>query len=223
MNTLLKTFQFGRLYAIAFLLVFSLSSNAQETQGLEDPIGDEKAQQALKDAGAQGTGISLKLGSTRIKLGSNEIISKAQDISGVQGIIFDSSGFGFKISLSGDYFFAYDKSDLLPAARESLTKIYTLIEEYEATALMIVGHTDAHGSDEYNQTLSVKRANSTRQWFIDAGLQSSIIQTQGRGEREPTAPNTLEDGSDNPDGRAKNRRVDLDVTTRKKVNSVPVQ
>ncbi len=202
---------------------FSVSLYAQEQVDLEDPIGDEKAVEALKKAGSQGTGIKIKPSSVGLKLSSSKIVNEVKDISGVQDVIFDSTGFGFKISLSGDFFFAYDKYDLLPEAVKSLEQIYGLVEEYEAKNLMLIGHTDAHGSDEYNQTLSENRANSVKQWFIGKGVSENIITTEGRGEREPVEPNTKADGSDNPEGRAKNRRVDLEVTTNKKVNHVPVQ
>jgi OOP family OmpA-OmpF porin len=75
---------------------------------------------------------------------------------------------------------------------------------------MIVGHTDSIGSDEYNQRLSERRAQAVKQYLVSKGIAASRLSTEGQGEREPIAPNT-EDGKDNPEGRAMNRRAELKV------------
>ncbi len=75
---------------------------------------------------------------------------------------------------------------------------------------MISGHTDSKGSEEYNQKLSEKRAESVKKWLIEnAGVNPKIIEISGYGESRPVAPNTNPDGSDNPEGRQKNRRVEI--------------
>ncbi len=63
----------------------------------------------------------------------------------------------------------------------------------------------------YNQDLSLRRAESTRRWLVEKGGSSAEYIVEGRGESEPVADNTKADGSDNPKGRAKNRRVDIIV------------
>jgi outer membrane protein OmpA-like peptidoglycan-associated protein len=74
----------------------------------------------------------------------------------------------------------------------------------------IEGHTDAKGSDAYNQKLSERRAQSVRQWLVQKeGVDGSKMAPQGFGARKPVAPNNKPDGSDDPEGRQKNRRVEI--------------
>jgi len=74
----------------------------------------------------------------------------------------------------------------------------------------ILGYTDGKGSTAYNQGLSERRAQSVKRWFVDKdGLRQVDFATQGFGALHPVAPNTKPDGSDNPLGRKKNRRVEI--------------
>jgi OmpA-OmpF porin, OOP family len=75
------------------------------------------------------------------------------------------------------------------------------------------GHTDAKGTDAYNQTLSEKRAQTVKDWLVAHGALPATTPIQGWGKRKPIAPNTKPDGSDDPAGRQKNRRVEVVVDT----------
>ena len=78
------------------------------------------------------------------------------------------------------------------------------------TNVRIEGHTDSIGTDDYNQALSERRAASVRDWLSEhGGLTDAAFTTAGFGSSNPVAPNTNEDGSDNPFGRQQNRRVDI--------------
>jgi outer membrane protein OmpA-like peptidoglycan-associated protein len=78
----------------------------------------------------------------------------------------------------------------------------------------IEGHTDGKGSDAYNQPLSEKRAQAVREWLVkNGGATATKITTKGWGKSKPIVPNTLPNGSDDPDGRKKNRRVEITVRT----------
>ena len=78
--------------------------------------------------------------------------------------------------------------------------------------VIIRGYTDSKGTDEYNNRLSQRRAESVRDKLIEFGLESGrVLKTEGMGERNPIAPNTNKDGSDNPAGRALNRRIELEL------------
>lgn len=79
-------------------------------------------------------------------------------------------------------------------------------------AVAIEGHTDARGADAYNQTLSEQRAASVKEWLVANGkVNGATIATRGWGKAKPVAPNNLADGSDSPEGRARNRRVQVTV------------
>lgn len=80
--------------------------------------------------------------------------------------------------------------------------------------LSVEGHTDAVGSEAYNQALSQQRAENVASALIVAGVDSRRVTSKGFGERYPLAPNTSPDGRDNPQGRQKNRRVEVVVENR---------
>ena len=72
-------------------------------------------------------------------------------------------------------------------------------------------HTDSKGSTEYNQKLSQKRAESVVNYLVAKGIPEQNLKPQGYGETVPVAPNKNKDGTDNPEGRAKNRRTDFKI------------
>lgn len=113
-----------------------------------------------------------------------------------------------QIELSSDVLFDFDKSDLRAVAIPSLLKVVTVMQSYPAYLCTIGGHTDGKGGKEYNQKLSERRANSVKTWLTGHGAPNQM-NTQGFGDTKPMAPNTKPDGSDDPDGRQKNRRVEI--------------
>jgi len=115
------------------------------------------------------------------------------------------------ISLAADATFDFDKSDLKPAAQQSLAQLASDMSQLNVNSVDIVGHTDSIGSEAYNQALSERRAQSAADFMVAQGVNSGLITTRGMGELQPIAPNTNADGSDNPAGRAQNRRVDIAV------------
>ncbi len=75
--------------------------------------------------------------------------------------------------------------------------------------LKISGHTDALGTEDYNETLSAERAVSVRDFLIRCGVEATQIVTVGQGQTQPRRPNFTESGEDNPDGRRANRRSEI--------------
>ena len=75
----------------------------------------------------------------------------------------------------------------------------------------LTSHTDSKGSDEYNLRLSHERAQKAREYILLKGVNTNRITAKGLGETSPVAPNTNPDGSDNPTGRAKNRRTEFKI------------
>ena len=119
-----------------------------------------------------------------------------------------------RIELPGDVLFDFDRTNLKPAAEETLRKLAAVIRSKSKGSVLVNGYTDSKGSDPYNQKLSEGRANSVKQWLTtQGGISGGALQTRGFGKANPVAPNTKPDGSDNPDGRAKNRRVEVVIPT----------
>jgi OOP family OmpA-OmpF porin len=115
------------------------------------------------------------------------------------------------ITLEADVFFEFDEADLLPEAEDLLGEVVDEIAEAGVTELRIGGHTDSVGTDAYNQDLSERRAESVEAFLSDR-LDGVAFTTEGFAAREPVAANETEDGEDDPEGRALNRRVELRYT-----------
>jgi outer membrane protein OmpA-like peptidoglycan-associated protein len=116
------------------------------------------------------------------------------------------------IDLSADILFDFNKSTIRPDAIPTLQKLALLIKESGSGIVQLNGHTDSIASDEYNMVLSEQRAASVKQWLSSkGGIDAKRLQTKGYGESQPVAPNTNPDGSDNPEGRQRNRRVEIRI------------
>jgi outer membrane protein OmpA-like peptidoglycan-associated protein len=113
-----------------------------------------------------------------------------------------------QIDLASDVMFDFNKADLRPTAIPSLQKVVTVMRSYPAYPCTIGGHTDGKGDKAYNQKLSERRADSVKTWLVAHGA-SNPITTRGFGDTKPIAPNKKPDGSDDPEGRQKNRRVEI--------------
>jgi outer membrane protein OmpA-like peptidoglycan-associated protein len=112
-----------------------------------------------------------------------------------------------RIEMSADILFDFDKAVIKPQAEAALTNAAALILN---RSVRVEGHTDSKGSDAYNQKLSLQRAEAVRTWLAQkGGVDRARITAAGLGARNPVAPNTAADGSDNPEGRQRNRRVEL--------------
>jgi outer membrane protein OmpA-like peptidoglycan-associated protein len=109
---------------------------------------------------------------------------------------------GLVITLS-DVFFETGRDDLKSGARPTLDKLNTLLQEYPTRRVQIEGFTDNVGSDDYNQGLSERRANSVRDALTSMGISSDRILTRGLGKSSPVA------GNDTSAGRQQNRRVEV--------------
>jgi outer membrane protein OmpA-like peptidoglycan-associated protein len=140
--------------------------------------------------------VDLKATSAQIKAAGAEIKETAAEI---------------KISLQGEILFDFDKSNLRPAAESNLAQVAKIIGSYPKAQVLIEGYTDAKGSESYNAKLSDRRAISVKNWFAQHGISAAAMQTHGWGAAKPVAPNTKPDGSDDPDGRQKNRRVEITI------------
>jgi photosystem I P700 chlorophyll a apoprotein A2 len=115
-----------------------------------------------------------------------------------------------KIDLAADVLFDFDKADLRPEARPALEKVAAVLKAYPKATVAIDGHTDSKGGDQYNQGLAERRADSVRRWLANERLDVRMT-ARGWGKTRPVAPNVKPDGSDDPAGRQKNRRVEITV------------
>ncbi|MBD9537529.1 OmpA family protein [Stenotrophomonas sp. STM01] len=118
---------------------------------------------------------------------------------------------GFVITLNDQVLFDFDKADIRPDAGKVLDTLATALGTVQASSLEVRGHTDAKGSDDYNQDLSERRARSVVAALQQRGAAAGAS-AHGYGETQPVAPNEI-NGKDNPGGRQLNRRVEIFVRT----------
>ena len=132
---------------------------------------------------------------------------QAQELEGELGQGADVSrvGEGIAVTFASGILFNTASWDVLPAGRENLRQLAQSLQRYPGTEVLIVGHTDNVGTDEYNMGLSQRRAESAKSYLVSQGIQPGRIRTAGRGETEPVADNTTEAG------RQSNRRVEVAI------------
>jgi outer membrane protein OmpA-like peptidoglycan-associated protein len=138
-----------------------------------------------------------------------DLVHRIESIGGaVQDLQVKETETEIHVELAADVLFEFDKADLRPAAEETLEKAGEYIRRSKS-AVRVEGHTDAKGSDSYNERLSKRRAESVRTWFRKNGFADRSFVVKGWGAEKPVAPNTTPDGKDDPEGRQKNRRVEI--------------
>jgi outer membrane protein OmpA-like peptidoglycan-associated protein len=147
-----------------------------------------------------------------LRLAVIDMAGKPVETAGkVQALNVKETATEIRIELAADVLFDVDKADIRRDAASALHQVADIIRDKgQGRAVRVEGHTDGKGSDAYNQKLSERRALSVKQWLAQKeGLDGSHMATQGFGARKPVAPNMKPDGSDDPDGRQKNRRVEI--------------
>jgi len=130
---------------------------------------------------------------------------------GIQAIHTQEDKCARHFLVGADALFAFDQATLTPDAEETLKALVPLLAKAGKHPAKVEGHTDAKGTDAYNQTLSEKRAATVRDWLAAHGALPPATPTKGWGKRQPVAPNAKPDGADDPAGRQKNRRVEVVV------------
>lgn len=112
-------------------------------------------------------------------------------------------GEGIIVKFDSGILFDVNKSDLKAAAMSNIQNLAKSLKDNPETNVLIIGHTDNTGSDDYNAKLSERRAEAVKTFAMNQGVAGSRLNTQGKGENEPIADNSTEDG------RSKNRRVEI--------------
>jgi OOP family OmpA-OmpF porin len=115
-----------------------------------------------------------------------------------------------KVTYAADAFFDFDKAVVKPAGKAKLDDLISKVKGINLEVIIAVGHTDSVGSDAYNQKLSVRRAEAVKAYLVSKGIEKNRIYTEGKGEKQPVASNKT------AEGRAKNRRVEIEVVGTRK-------
>ena len=178
---------------------------------------------AISQTAVEGLVLNLS-GETRdLVFTTKDLVFEVEDLGGgvqsleaaVSDLVVKESETEIRIELAADVLFDFDSADLRAEAEQALRNVADIIRQQQGAAVRIEGHTDAKGSESYNQKLSRRRAESVRDWLTATeGLSDTAFKTTGFGESQPAAPNEMPDGTDDPEGRQKNRRVEIVVEKR---------
>jgi len=129
----------------------------------------------------------------------------------LKGARVERIGEGIKITFQSGILFDVNKSDLGPTSRENLASLAKILNKYADTNILIEGHTDSTGTDEYNMSLSRDRAQSVGSYMATLQVSAARCATQGYGETQPVANN------DTDEGRQQNRRVEVAIMANDKL------
>jgi OmpA-OmpF porin, OOP family len=110
-----------------------------------------------------------------------------------------------KVTFAADVLFDFDKAVIKPDGRSKLDDLANKMRSINLEVVIAIGHADSVGSDAYNQSLSVRRAEAVKAYLVSKGLEGNRVYTEGKGEKQPVADNKTSDG------RAKNRRTEIEV------------
>jgi outer membrane protein OmpA-like peptidoglycan-associated protein len=132
----------------------------------------------------------------------------------IEGAKVERVGEGIKITFSSGILFDVDKSDLKGQYKSELADLSRILNKYEDTNILLVGHTDSTGAEEYNLALSKRRADSVASYLVTQNVNSARFSSEGYGESQPVASN------DTAAGRAQNRRVEVAIWANEKLKKV---
>jgi len=110
-----------------------------------------------------------------------------------------------KVTVKNDVLFDFNSAGLRSASRTSLRDMADVFQKYPDTTIRVEGFTDSVGSDSYNQRLSIRRSEAVKSYLVSKGVEKNRVYTEGKGEKQPVADNKT------AEGRAKNRRVEIEV------------
>ena len=132
----------------------------------------------------------------------------------LEGANVERVGEGIKITFDSGLMFGVDKSELSEASKQNLIELAETLKKYEETNILVEGHTDDTGSDNYNMDLSRRRAYSVEDFLTGNGIDKKRMEITAYGEMQPTASN------DTDEGRQQNRRVEVAIYANKKMQKM---
>ena len=165
-----------------------------------------------KDNTALGAIIGATVGGTAGALIGRRMDKQAEELrNDLEGANIERVGEGIKITFDSGLMFATNQSSLNVNTKENLKNLASTLQKYEDTDILIEGHTDNTGTDEYNMALSKKRASSVQDYLMGMGVTIERLQIAGYGESQPVTDN------DSAVGRQTNRRVEVAIYANKKM------
>lgn len=150
--------------------------------------------------------IGAAVGGTAGALIGNYMDQQAEEMENdIAGAKIERVGEGIKITFDSGILFETNSSTLQSEAKSNISKLAVILNKYPDTNILVTGHTDSDGTEEYNQALSERRAKSVSDYTLGQGINSSRLSIIGLGETEPVSSN------ETVDGKQLNRRVEIAI------------
>lgn len=163
-------------------------------------VGDQLGNTTL------GVIIGAAVGGTAGVLIGNHMDKQAEEMENeIEGVTVERVGEGIALKFDSGILFGFDSSTLQPEAKKNIYKLAEILKKYPDSNILIAGHTDSDGSEQYNQTLSERRAKAVSDYTMMQGVSSSRLSIVGLGENEPIATNNTDSG------KQLNRRVEIAI------------
>ena len=200
---------------IAALLLGSLAMSGCQSMGAREKgavigaaVGGAAGGVIGKHQGstAKGAIIGAVVGGTVGAVIGHQMDQQAKELEqNIPGAIVERVGEGIQVTFESGLLYDFDSDRVKPAAQANLRNLANSLSKYPNSSLLIVGHTDAKGSDDYNMSLSQRRASAAASFLVSQGVDAGRLRTLGLGETEPKAANDTESNM------ALNRRVEVAI------------
>ena len=161
---------------------------------------------------AKGAIIGAAVGGAAGAIIGDQMDRQARELEqNIPGAKVERVGEGIQVTFESGLLYDFDSDVVKPAARANLRALAGSLDKYPGSDLLVLGHTDSIGTDAYNKSLSVRRADAAAEYLVSQGVARSRIGTGGLGEEEPVATNA------DDAGRRRNRRVEVAIYASKKM------
>lgn len=195
------------IIALASLLILGCTSGAKKGGAIGGAAGAATGAVIGHQSGHTGTGaiVGGAVGAAAGAIIGDYMERQKKELEQVPGADVKRDGDRLIVTFEAPILFDFDSSILKPGSKDNLQQMSSVLVDYPDTNLIVIGHTDNTGSDAYNQRLSERRAGAVRSYFINHNVAAGRVRARGYGETAPVASNADEDG------RAKNRRVEVQI------------
>ncbi len=167
---------------------------------------------------AVGAILGAAVGGTAGGIIGNYMDDQAEELErDLDGATVERVGEGIKITFGSGILFDVNKSDLKIEAQENIAQMATILNKYEDTNILLAGHTDSDGADDYNMALSERRTRAVANYLAQSGVGSARVTVMWYGETQPVADNTT------AEGKQANRRVEVAVMANEELRKAAEQ
>src|SRR5829696_3838015 len=201
--------------AITLSLGACASLNNKEKGGIIGATGGAIAGGAIGNANgstAKGAILGAVVGGAAGMIIGHQMDKQAAELKqNIPGAVVERVGEGIQVTFASGLLYDFDSDVVKATARDNLRALASSIDKYKDSDLLILGHTDSVGTDAYNKSLSVRRADAAAEYLVAQGVARARIATGGLGEEEPVATNA------DAAGRQRNRRVEVTIYASEKL------